>query len=419
MRPLNVFLLAIGLHMGALAIREGPEVYTENLRAGVTLVEKGYLGDPFILPTGPTGHLSPVYPIVAAAAYGVTGDVDDMRTVLEVVCAIVASIAAALLVPLARALRLPAGSGALAGLFWSVPLFAMVELSAEHETVFSVAAVVVVLTVASRVLRTTIRTRDGAVLGAATGVGAHFTPLILPMMLLGLGASLLVRRTRVRVRPGFVLAFALALCAVVTPYTVRNWQVMGAPFFIRDNFGLEIAVSNADNAKPTAEENIEQTAAMATHPFKSRAAALQVREMGEVAYNRSRLREGLTWIRTHPSQFLELTLVRTGFLIVPASHRLAQRVASLLMAMGFLASLIVLWRSGHRGTAALLAGAVAGYDFMYPFVQHDVRYVYPMLRVQSLGAASVAVPLLARLAAWKLDDVPEGSREPSPRGVPA
>jgi hypothetical protein len=46
---------------------------------------------------------------------------------------------------------------------------------------------------------------------------------------------------------------------------------------------------------------------------------------------------------------------------------------------------------------AIVAGAIAGYEVIYLFVQHDVRYVYPMLWVQSLVAASVPARLLGRV----------------------
>ena len=417
-RAFHVFVLALALHLSGFALRHGRELFTENLRTGVTLAEKGYLGDPFMIPTGPTGHLAPAYPVVVSAVYRLTGEMGDARSVLELICAVVASFATALLVPLARFLRLPPGSGALAGLFWSAPLFALVELSAEHETVFSAAAVVALMTIAARRLDTrTLRMRDGAVLGALTGIAVHFTPLVLSMMVLGIGASILAQRGRMRVRLAFPIAFALALAVVVAPYTVRNWRVMGSPFFIRDNFGLEIAVSNADNAKATAEENILRGSAMDTHPFKSIEAARQVRSMGEVAYNRMRLREGWSWIRAHPDRFFALTAERTGFLLVPASHRPLQRMLTLLIAAGYFLGVIMLWRAGNRMAAALLVGTVLGYDALYPFVQHDVRYVYPMLRVQSLGAAAIAATVLARLAAWQPAEALEGDRSPAPQGV--
>jgi hypothetical protein len=416
-RPRLLFLVALALHVWAVAVRRAPETYTENLRAGFTLAQKGYLGDPFVVPTGPTGHLSPAYPAVVAAAYAVTGDERGARTVLSLLCAAVASLAAALLVPLARALRLPPGSGALAALFWAVPVFAMLELSAEHETVFSTAVVLLALiAVAHRMAAPDLAARHGALLGTVTGVGAHFTPLVLPMMLFATVGGVLSRRPRRRVRPAFVVAFAAALIVVVTPYTVRNWRVMGTPFFIRDNLGLEIAVSNADDARVTSEANLDAGAAMETHPFISSAAAIRLRNEGEVAYNRRRLREGLAWIWSHPSHFLGMTSSRARLLLVPWSNRPYQREIVALISLGFLTGLVLLWRSGNRTAAAVLGGAVLGYDAIYVFVQHDMRYVYPMLRVESLVAATTVLTVAIRWGRGGLvsepADAPEIAEQP-------
>ena len=412
LRPRLLFLVALALHVWALAFRDAPELLTENLRAGFTLAQKGYLGDPFIAPTGPTGHLSPGYPVIVAAAYLVTGSEPGARILLSLLCAAVASYAAALLVPLARALRLPRASGVLAALAWSVPVFAMLELSAEHETVLSTAVVLLVLvTVAHRVMAPELRARDGAVLGVVTGVGVHFTPLVLPMVLLATAGGALARSPRPRIRAPFVAAFAAALVLVVAPYTLRNWRVMGAPFFIRDNFGLEMAVSNSDDARVTAEANLDAGAAMETHPFISPAAAIQLRAEGEVAYNRRRLHESLAWIRDHPARFFALATERAGLLLVPWSHRPQQRLAVAFISLGFLAGLVLLWRSGNRTAAAVLGGAVVGYDAIYLLVQHDIRYVYPMLRVQSLAAAAMVVAMAADVASRGA--VAEGKEEPA------
>jgi len=213
---------------------------------------------------------------------------------------------------------------------------------------------------------------------------------------LATAAGVLARRPRFRPKASFVAGFVVVLAIVVTPYTVRNWRVMGAPFFIRDNFGLELAVSNADNARLTADANLDAGAAMDTHPFVSPQAALRVRAEGEVAYNRRRLREATAWIRTHPARFLEFVTERAGLLLVPWSRRAHQRLAVALISLGFLLGLVTLWRGGRRIAAAVLGGAVIGYDAIYLLVQHDMRYVYPMLRLQSLVAAAACVAIAVR-----------------------
>ena len=399
-----IFIAALALHLAALAVRSPSYTRTENLRAGFTLAEKGYLGDPFSAPTGPTAHVSPAFPVLVAAARSITSSEQRAVTMLSVLCAIVSACSAAMLLPLARRMRLPAASGVLAALLWIAPLFAWVVLSAEHETTFTTAAVLGTLLVVFTLLaRSEIGVREGALLGAATGTGAHFSPLILPMVVLAMVAGVLSLRRVLRVRPAFAAAFVVALLVVIAPYTIRNREVMGSTFFIRDNLGLELAVSNADNAHPTAESNGTPGAAMDTHPFIARAAAERMRSMGEVAYNKSRMEEAMAWIRSNPGDFLRLTAQRAGYLVLPFSRRAYQRAFAALLSLGTLIGLVLLWRSGGRTTAITVLGAIAGHQGIYLFVQHDVRYVFPMLWVQSLVAASVA----ARLLGW--------TREPSAR----
>ena len=392
-----VFVAALALHLAAQALRSTSYTRTENLRVGVTLAEKGYLGDPFILPTGPTAHVSPVYPVVVATVQSLTHDEDRTVAILGLIGAIVSAGNVAMLIPLARRMRLPPGAGALSALLWVAPLFAWIELGAEHETVFTTAAVLATLLVVFTMLaRAQLEGREGAMLGAVTGVAAHFSPLLLPMVVGAMTLGGLARWRTLRLRPTFVVAFVAALIVVIAPYTIRNRAVMGSTFFIRDNLGLELAVSNADDAKPTAEANVEPGSAMERHPFISPDAARRMHAMGEVAYNKSRMREAQAWIRTHPSGFLRLTAQRAGYLLAPYSRRPYQRAIATMLTIGLLVGLVVLWRAGERVTVAAVVGALAGYQFIYLFVQHDVRYVYSMLWIESLVAASVPARLLGR-----------------------
>jgi len=393
-----VFVASLALHLGALAVRRASFTRTENLAVGFTLAEKGYLGDPFLQPTGPTAHISPVYPVVVGAVHSVTRNETRTVTMLSLIGALVSACSAVMLIPLARRMHLPEGSGVLAALLWSVPLFAWIELGGEHETVFTTAAVLATLLVLFSLLdRPELSARQGGVLGGVTGAAAHFSPLLLPMVVVATTLGALARWRSLRVRPGFVVGFAAVLLIVVAPYTIRNRLVMGSTFFIRDNLGLELAVSNADDAQSLAEKNFIPGAAMDRHPFRSAVEDARLRAMGEVAYNRSRQREALAWIGSHPMEFMRLTAQRAGYLLFPFSRRPYQRVIAAMLTFGALVGLVLLWRSGQRVTVAIVAGAIAAYEVIYLFVQHDVRYVYPMLWVQSLVAASVPARLLGRV----------------------
>jgi hypothetical protein len=201
------------------------------------------------------------------------------------------------------------------------------------------------------------------------------------------------------VRPGFVVGFAAALLIVVAPYTIRNRLVMGSTFFIRDNLGLELAVSNADDAQPLAEANNVPGAAMDRHPFNSPSWPSACAPWAKSPSTEPAARGArMDWVS--PAGFMRLTAQRAGYLLLPFSRRAYQRVIAAVLTVGALVGLVLLWRSGQRVTVAIVAGAIAGYEVIYLFVQHDVRYVYPMLWVQSLVAASVPARLLGRVRDW-------------------
>jgi hypothetical protein len=102
-----VFVASLALHLGALAVRRTSFTRTENLATGFTLAEKGYLGDPFIRPTGPTAHVSPVYPVVVGAVQSMTRNETRTVTILSLIGALVSACSAVMLIPLARRMHLP------------------------------------------------------------------------------------------------------------------------------------------------------------------------------------------------------------------------------------------------------------------------------------------------------------------------
>jgi hypothetical protein len=80
----------------------------------------------------------------------------------------------------------------------------------------------------------------------------------------------------------------------------RNFLVFGGWVPFRSNFGLELAVSNNDCASFSLQQNLDTGCHITGHPNQNATEAARVREMGEIAYNRQRLRDALDWIRANP-----------------------------------------------------------------------------------------------------------------------
>jgi hypothetical protein len=395
-RTWHIFVVALALRLPLVWLLQTPPLRTENIKAGFTLAQRGYFGDPFAIPSGPTAHLSPAYPLVVAAVRSITPSDDVCMHVLSIIFAVVTSCNIAALLPVSRALKLPREAGTIAALMWLIPFFTWIELSGEHETPFIVAALLVLVTLVVRITasaRPTIVT--GAKLGLAAGVAAYVTPLILPVTALAtiVGARLVRWKTQslLAVLAGAALAFA----AAILPYTLRNHHVFGAWFFMRDNFGLELAMSNGPNARPTMLENIEarRGGTFAQHPFISRAAAAEMRDLGEIEYNRRMKASAVAWIKANPVAFLKLVIQRAGYLVLPQAKRWYQRVIAGAMSLMAIAGAVLLWHSRYRLGIRCLSAAIFGYLAIYLLIEHDMRYMYPALFLESLIAASFLVVL--------------------------
>ena len=387
-RSRSLFALALALRLLALAVRDPAYVYTENLRVGFTLSSAGYLGNPFIAPTGPTAHVAPMYPLLVAAARRIAPDEERTLLALRIVGAIAGAFNVVLLLSFARVLRLPEGACTLAALFWVVPNFTWIELSGEHETVFTITALLLVLIVTLRRLGAErLKVADGLVIGAAIGIGVHFSPLLLPALALTIAASLALRARSARPPLRFFGAAACAFLVAVAPYAVRNARVMGGLMLVRDNLGLELSVSNASNAFATADANFDKGSTMTHHPFVSVADANEMRQRGEVAYNKQRMRSVLAWVGANPAAFAKLVAARAALIVVPYAKQPRQRVTADVLALFALLGFVRLWRDGYRAASLALLSALVGYQVIYLLIQYDIRYVYPALWLESVAAA--------------------------------
>ncbi len=416
LRTWQLFALALALRLPLVWLRP-PSVHTENIKAGFTLAQRGYLGDPFAVPTGPTAHLSPVYPALVAAVRALTPSDDACLHVLAIILALVSSCNIAALLPVSRALRLPAASGSIAALIWVVPLFSWIELSAEHETPFTVAALLALVTLVIRTVgRAPPSVLTGAGIGAATGVAAYFTPTMLPVAALATLVGAWIMRWTLKSLLTVSAVGALACALVILPYTLRNHHALGAWILLRDNFGLELAMSNGPTARATKDENSEVGGTLRDHPFSSFATAEVVRELGEVEYNHRLEREAIGWIRANPAAFLRLVAERAGYMVLPYSARWWQRLLAAAISLMSIAGYVLLRRSRYRLGINCLAGAIVGYLLIYLVIEHDIRYLYPALFLESLIAGSFLAVLLRRSNDHRLS--PEGAAAANVRRPP-
>lgn len=387
---------ALGLAAVALAIRLwlvwgvlDTTFLTENLRAGVTLATDGFLGNPFAAPTGPTAHIAPMYPALVAASVRLAGNMELGILLARSALAIVLSVFIAVLPRLAFTLGFSRRVGLAAACVFAPPLpgvFSWIEASGQHETVLTMVALalLVPLTVGTWRRADASNTR-ALVLGAAWGLAAHTSPLLFPVLLavLACGVAFPIPLRRAVAFGALTLA---AFAATITPWTIRNFRVIGGMSLIRDNFPLELAVSNSSTATADMKLNERPGGSLAVHPFFDTTAAQRMAAVGEREYNRRRGKEAARWIAGHPREFVSLTLERIYLFFLPVQGVRYHAYFYVPLFPLFLAGILGFGQREPAVTAALVL-ALFAYATPHFLVQSSSRYSYPVLWIMVLFAS--------------------------------
>lgn len=377
-----IFLLSFAVRAALLAVwvsnhadfyRLGGEIG----RVALSLMRTGQFADPYMIPTGPTAHPTPLSPALLALiyhAFGITATAGYVRALVGIGSH---SALYALLPWFARRLGLGTRAGIFAGVACAlVPLQGLGEAIGLGATAHAALAFAL-LTVAflHRWTADRLSAAGSLLLGMACGAAFHVLP---PLLLVVLG-NLIFELWWKRGRRKWLLSACVAAGAILAcvPWTWRNYTALHGLFFIRSNFGLELRIANHLGA----DADIEVTYARAgtlRHPSENLEEARQVRDLGEAEYNRRARNEALEWIRNHPVEFLRLTLMRVvhfwcGQLRYPwlAALFTAVTVLALLALRRILPALTA------PGRAALLI-PLATFPLVYYIVSYVAHYPAPL-----------------------------------------
>ena len=183
------------------------------------------------------------------------------------------------------------------------------------------------------------------------------------------------------------LAFVVVTGLLGGFWAQRNLSELGAPVMLRDNFGLELDLSNysgaLDPADPAAAYRARQ---VAIHPHALGEGAERMRQAGgELSYYHQLDGEARNWIANHPGEFLRLSARHlTEFFLPPkwfwttfsteARFPELRQVLVWITTLAGLASLAAMtWKK--RAYAYLLIVALAA-SLPYIVVQPTLRYRY-------------------------------------------
>lgn len=325
-------------------------------RTAISLSRTGILGNPYAIPTGPTAHVSPGYTIILAGIFHLFGEGTTGEIVKEVVSTIVTALGFALLPFAADRILGSASLGTAAGMICALfPWKPMVQIDGDWETPYTALFLTVLVPMTIDLWkRKTFKWQNAVVHGLLWGFALLFASVLLPLLpVLALVGLWFLRGAH----PGRYVRFVgiefLVAAVCLLPWVVRNESALGSPIAARSNLGLELRVSNNDEATSDQRANLLLGVYDKYHPLQNVGEAKRVRQLGEVEYNRWAKARATDWIRSHPKRFVALTLGRiTDFWFYPDPSKLKAIFGDATALLGLI-GLIQVWKHDKINGAVL------------------------------------------------------------------
>ncbi len=319
-------------------------------RTALSLSFTGVYGNPYAIPTGPTAHVSPGYTVVLALIFHVFGTGVRGEVVKEMIACAVTAVQCALMPLVAAQFGFGRLAGILAGFAASLlPLKFVTETQGDWESNWAALGLMLVSVITIQTWRRRSFTVPEAV---ANGLGWGFTllfswtyaPLYAAFLLCGV---FIAKHARLRRYLTFG-AVAISLTALVlSPWILRNWRAFRAFVPGRTNTGIELRLSNNNDAVAREGVNFRSGVYHLYHPLQSVTEAKKVAQLGEVEYNKRLITEAKNWMISHPAKFAELTLDRFGlFWFYPDREHLPKTVILWLRTALAFFGLYIAWRAG-------------------------------------------------------------------------
>ena len=404
----------------------------ESHNVAISLATTGRFADPFGYPSGPTAHIGMLTPLPSALVYWLFGgDSPYAEFILYCWGAFLVCLSIWLCWRLMVVLDAPRAARLVAVAVAALaPLQFHTEMNENRNMEINLATVVFIWTLLKLAESdVNLLTRRSLVLiGASTGF------LFILNSASGLGAILsaaLFHKLRVPSRQWWIAPLFMVLVggSLAGFWAERNMRELGAPIFLRDNLGLELALSNYSGAlNPTDPSAAYLTRMKEIHPIPMVAAELDEKG-GEVAYYHALGQQVRDWIAAHPWEFLSLCGRRfIDFFLPPRwfwspffgdpAHLIALRqLVVWAAALGGLATLFVM--APRRRPYAYILVALLGCSLPYIVVQPILRYRYMISTVLIFCALDGAFRFIAhirandRLSYWRAGPAQSDSSTPS------
>lgn len=361
---------------------------TEMGRIGRALASGHGFASPLQGNTGPTAMVGPVYPLLIAGVFKLTGIYTPISAIILLTLSALFSSLTALVIYETGREAFGEKTGVWGGWAWVISPFAIFwPIRWVWDTGLSALLFALVFLVTLRLARS-LRVFDGAWYGLLWGVvvltNTTFLPL-LPAFLAWIGW----RHHRRGGRPtGPVAAAAAVFVLTLIPWLVRNDLAFGR-LLLRSNMGLELALGNLPGTQdPRAWQRL--------HPAFSPPEMARYRALGELRYMAEKQREAVAYIVGHPAQFARTTVAHALYFWfgVNSPDRMAQYPEVLyglltVFALAGLTMAIV----RHRPAAVPLIATMVLFPLVYYITHPDLRFRH-LIEPELTALAAYAVTIL-------------------------
>lgn len=405
---LTILIFAASFLIYAISPQGRPSFYDLNhggeiTQVAQTLAVEGAFADPYqSLPTGSTAHTAPVYVLLTALVMKVFGFGWTGSMVLWSLNVGFLALQLALLPVLSERLGLGILPGVLAAALGCI--VQPYRVLPEWESLFTGALMIVLCVVTLPYFKSPREWRHSLLLGMLWGIAILANPECVLLLFAWSHIAAMENTSEMLSRARRAFLFVVAGVALAClPWFVRNYREFHTVFFIRDNLGLELFTSNNPCAHPTLLENIISGCHMKTHPNPNPEIAGQVIDVGEISFNKDRLRQAKAWIVSNPRDFALLTARRIHRFWFPYLNGFRYAFPTSVLTVLSFAGLLWMVRE-HRRASFLFASTLFLYPLIHYLVQFEARYRYPIFWATLLPAAYA----ILKIVGWPRNaDMPE------------
>lgn len=332
-------------------------------------------------PLAATAQQPPVYPLLLAAIFKVSGSYTSASAWIAMsINALASALTAVLIYRLGERYfgRMAARIAAWIWVLWIFEIAACLELWNQALAALAIAAFLLI----APALGESERLSHWTLAGAAVALAALLNPAVLAIFIPGLLWVFLwkpLSRGRLRCAVLCILAFIL----VLTPWTLRNYLRFQRVIPVRDNFGMELWIGNRPGMSGIADFSGD-------FPLRN---PQEYSRLGEIAFMAEKQSVALAFIRQHPAQFVVRCVRRAwAFWIVPPGS-----VWFLISALAWAGAILCFWRNGRR-YGMLFALSLVFFPVSYYLTHIWPTYRTPIEPVLLLLAANAACAFVSQLA---------------------